>query len=1174
MALTEQPTARAAAALDDPDLAALIEKASLLKTQAADRNAALRDKDAKLDAATAELRICREQLAVVESERDALRVRVTVLEAQLASVSPPAVEAATSPFAGTTRTDLGSRNPFLQQVSTQELAPSFPSIEPSILPTLAQSEPSTATVTPTSPTLKQSQGVLDLAATAHRSPPPGTDTPATAGHQRNISEASSLDTNAKEFAAALNLVFGDRKISLDFNSSSEDSSDSGDAPATTPTPSVAVESIHPVSVAASQSPPKSADGFLSLALPEFPSSHSRNISLASDAQHSRQTSNTFSFEANADEESAVQWSRHIGRDSTSSIEYVDDYSDQEESNADSNERRPRTASDSEESTPTLKSSPVVYSTQRLRGGDAVEFPARVQSFLPSRYNGVNPNSGLGVSGIPEANFPTATSAPGSAPSTKKDAADSSSNASVTSPESPVYFPSNSPTQPRTVTMSSTLSTSAITPNKSPSTYYDNVQMLETKSLLVTPESLPMVLVFVISSRMRNFHKSKSNKTDDPIIILSVRDRSSEKEWWKVTKSLSALISLDTALRSQLSDFSIPRIPDRSFFASLAPAKVDSRKKMLEDYFSAIMSVPALQGPPAIAFCEFLSSDIIDPMAVSETAIRKHGYLTKRGKNFGGWKVRYFVLDSPEFQYFEGPGGALLGTINLAYADIQDIPRSAVANGDKSYLHAFQILERKRPDLGATRHTFCAESDEERDEWIAALSDFVDPIFAKERQPQENAITSSKSPDLLVPSSKASMSDSASIASVSTMSVGTLSAPGHVSPKKKLVPAALTLPSPMSRKLKMTRDSSTESNLPDNFSEKNKSGLSMNDRSRSPVGTSSSAATTPFSAHFGKLTLPERPSSSSDSLHPEEHIVQDLKKQKKKSIFSLKKDTSVAQESISHPQLLLQDQLRQHQRQQLDNKKFLQLDFDNNMQHSAAMFDYRASLARPLDNLLPPVSPGLRPAFYDNDPKFSGEITRGGVMKENTSMFGAPLAQAVELSYVQKGEVKLPSVVYRCIEYLVAKNALKEEGIFRLSGSSSAMRALKERFSQVGDVDLVHDHTQYDLHAVAGLLKMFLREMPSSVLTKSLENDFLSAVDIADRDERIDKLYNLLRRLPSENFGLLKALSHFLVRVVENQEQNKMSLKNVGIVFAPTLNVSNILVLVFIAEYGSLFVDKS
>jgi len=31
---------------------------------------------------------------------------------------------------------------------------------------------------------------------------------------------------------------------------------------------------------------------------------------------------------------------------------------------------------------------------------------------------------------------------------------------------------------------------------------------------------------------------------------------------------------------------------------------------------------------------------------------KEGYLTKRGKNFGGWKTRFFVLQGPVLEYYD------------------------------------------------------------------------------------------------------------------------------------------------------------------------------------------------------------------------------------------------------------------------------------------------------------------------------------------------------------------------------------------------------------------------------------------------------------------------------------------------------------------------------------------
>lgn len=114
------------------------------------------------------------------------------------------------------------------------------------------------------------------------------------------------------------------------------------------------------------------------------------------------------------------------------------------------------------------------------------------------------------------------------------------------------------------------------------------------------------------------------------------------------------------------------------------------------------------------------------------------------------------------------------------------------------------------------------------------------------------------------------------------------------------------------------------------------------------------------------------------------------------------------------------------------------------------------------------------------------------------VFGVTLEQAMDQGRVQPG-YELPAVVYRCIEYLNAHKAKLEEGIYRLNGSSAVIKSLKERFNHDGDVPLLASEDYYDIHAVAGLLKLFLRELPNSVLTRELHKDFLQVIGMSSLD---------------------------------------------------------------------------
>lgn len=66
----------------------------------------------------------------------------------------------------------------------------------------------------------------------------------------------------------------------------------------------------------------------------------------------------------------------------------------------------------------------------------------------------------------------------------------------------------------------------------------------------------------------------------------------------------------------------------------------------------------------------------------------------------------------------------------------------------------------------------------------------------------------------------------------------------------------------------------------------------------------------------------------------------------------------------------------------------------------------------------------------------------GVVPMSRAVFGVTLQES--LSVAQKAN--LPAVLFRCIQYLEAKKAQEEEGIYRLSGSSAVIKSLRERFN--------------------------------------------------------------------------------------------------------------------------------
>lgn len=77
---------------------------------------------------------------------------------------------------------------------------------------------------------------------------------------------------------------------------------------------------------------------------------------------------------------------------------------------------------------------------------------------------------------------------------------------------------------------------------------------------------------------------------------------------------------------------------------------------------------------------------------------------------------------------------------------------------------------------------------------------------------------------------------------------------------------------------------------------------------------------------------------------------------------------------------------------------------------------------------------------------NSDLTSANHPSNSKQVFGVSLEEAVRVSRISKN-YHLPAIVFRCIEYLDAKNAVLEEGLYRLSGSNIVIQNLKKRFDQ-------------------------------------------------------------------------------------------------------------------------------
>jgi len=156
-------------------------------------------------------------------------------------------------------------------------------------------------------------------------------------------------------------------------------------------------------------------------------------------------------------------------------------------------------------------------------------------------------------------------------------------------------------------------------------------------------------------------------------------------------------------------------------------------------------------------------------------------------------------------------------------------------------------------------------------------------------------------------------------------------------------------------------------------------------------------------------------------------------------------------------------------------------------------------------------------------------------------FGVPLQSCKQVNHV-------PTIVESCISFL-EQHGLQEEGLLRLAGSASQIKQLKEQFDSGGQPDL----SQFDLHSVAGVLKLYFRELPKVplIVTQGLKD----ALRASSPEETVQLIQQELGNVPWPNYYTLKRLFVFLNQLQSHSDVNKMTPGNVAIVWNPTLRVS-------------------
>ncbi|XP_053873553.1 rho GTPase-activating protein 28 isoform X1 [Malaclemys terrapin pileata] len=191
------------------------------------------------------------------------------------------------------------------------------------------------------------------------------------------------------------------------------------------------------------------------------------------------------------------------------------------------------------------------------------------------------------------------------------------------------------------------------------------------------------------------------------------------------------------------------------------------------------------------------------------------------------------------------------------------------------------------------------------------------------------------------------------------------------------------------------------------------------------------------------------------------------------------------------------------------------------------------------------------AFYD---ALGIELKRNRTERlkgRENGLFGVPLSTLLENDQKKVPGIKVP-LIFQKLLLKLEETGLETEGILRVPGSASRVKNLRQEIEIKFNED-TFDWNQVRNNDAAGLLKMFIRELPSPLFTVEYLPAFITLVEKVSKVKlQLQALHLLIMLLPDANRDTAKAFLQFLKKIVANEGKNKMNLWNVSMIVAPNV----------------------
>ncbi|RZF41497.1 hypothetical protein LSTR_LSTR000211 [Laodelphax striatellus] len=190
------------------------------------------------------------------------------------------------------------------------------------------------------------------------------------------------------------------------------------------------------------------------------------------------------------------------------------------------------------------------------------------------------------------------------------------------------------------------------------------------------------------------------------------------------------------------------------------------------------------------------------------------------------------------------------------------------------------------------------------------------------------------------------------------------------------------------------------------------------------------------------------------------------------------------------------------------------------------------------------SPGLlQPSSVTKPPrrKRIGRLQMNGQPK----LFGGSLEE-----YLESLNQEIPLIIKSCIR-VINLYGLHHQGIFRVSGSQVEINNFREAFER-GEDPLADVTDASDINSVAGVLKLYLRELREPLFPIIYFEQFMELAQLESKNEFVIRMKDLVQSLPRCVVIVMRYLFAFLNHLSEYSDENMMDPYNLAICFGPTL----------------------